>query len=237
MDEVKEIDYMNLNGFIWKNQIINRNYQKVDHHNAEYRRFIWLVAGQNKMRYNSFKSVIGFFLHSYKSAGKNRAVICNDEVISDNPNGGSGKGLFAQALGKMKNLSILDGKQFNFNKSFPFQTVGVDTQILDFDDVAKNFPFENMFSLVTEGITLEKKNKDAIHIPFADTPKILMSTNYTIGGIGGSFERRKFEIEFSSYFNVRYTPADEFGRQLFDDWDDDEWHVFDNYMIQCLHYI
>ena len=236
MTEVKEIDYMNLNGFIWKKQIIQRDYKAVDHHNAEYRKFIWLIAGQNNMRYNSFKSVIGFFLHSYKSAGKNRAVICNDEVISDNPNGGSGKGLFAQALGKMKNLSILDGKQFNFNKSFPFQTVGVDTQILDFDDVSKNFPFENMFSLVTEGITLEKKNKDAIHIPFADTPKILMSTNYTIGGVGGSFERRKFEIEFSSYFNVRYTPADEFGRQLFDDWDDAEWHIFDNYMIQCLHY-
>ena len=43
MDEVKEIDYMNLNGFIWKKQIINRGIIKpVDHHNAEYRRFIWL---------------------------------------------------------------------------------------------------------------------------------------------------------------------------------------------------
>jgi len=93
-----------------------------------------------------------------------------------------------------------------------------------------------MFSLITEGITLEKKNKDAINIPFSDTPKILMSTNYTIGGSGGSHERRKFEIEFSSYFNSRYTPADEFGRQLFDDWDAEEWLRFDNYMISCLQY-
>jgi len=233
---IKEIDYLNLNGYIWKKQIIDRDYSKAGFESAEYKKFIWLVSGQEEQRYDSFRSVIGFYLHSYKSPGKNRAVICNDEVISDNPNGGSGKGLFAQALGKMKNLSVLDGKQFDFKKSFPFQTVGVDTQILDFDDVKKNFDFEGMFSLITEGITLEKKNKDAIHIPFRDTPKILMSTNYTIGGTGGSHERRKFEIEFSSYFNSRHTPADEFKRQLFDDWDDKEWLMFENYMISCLQF-
>jgi hypothetical protein len=235
-EEIKEIDYLNLNGFIWRKQIIDRDFYVTDYTDAEYSKFITLVSGKNEVRYNSFKSVIGFFLHSYKSPGKNRAVICNDEVISENPNGGSGKGLFAQALGKMKNVSILDGKQFDFKKSFPFQTVGVDTQVLSFDDVKKNFDFEMMFSLITEGITLEKKNKDAINIPFSDTPKILMSTNYTIGGSGGSHERRKFEIEFSSYFNSRYTPADEFGRQLFDDWDSEEWLRFDNYMISCLQY-
>ena len=91
-----------------------------------------------------------------------------------------------------------------------------------------------MFSVITEGITLEKKNKDAIKIPVSKSPKIIITTNYTIGGIGGSFERRKWELEFSSYFSVNHTPLKEFGRMLFDEWDKLEWLKFYNYMIFCL---
>jgi hypothetical protein len=232
--KITQIDYLNLNGFIWRKQIIDRDFSTIDFSDAEYKKFLWLVSGEQENRFNSLQSVVGFYLHSYKSAGSNRAVIANDEVISENPNGGSGKGLFAQALAKMKKVTILDGKQFDFKKSFPFQTVGVDTQVLVFDDVKKNFDFEQIFSLITEGITLEKKNKDAIHIPFKYTPKILISTNYTIGGSGGSHERRKFEIEFSAHFGVNHTPQEEFGHLLFDDWTDDQWLKFDNYMIYCL---
>ena len=139
----------------------------------------------------------------------NKAVILNDETISENPNGGSGKGIFWNALSKVKRLSDINGKSFSFEKSFPYQTVSADTQILVFDDVQKNFKFENLFSVITEGITLEKKNKDAIKIPVSKSPKIVVTTNYTLGGIGGSFERRKWELEFSSYFSSKHTQLNE----------------------------
>jgi hypothetical protein len=93
-----------------------------------------------------------------------------------------------------------------------------------------------LFSLITEGITLEKKNKDAIKIPVKKSPKILITTNYTVGGIGGSFERRKYEVELSSYFSANHSPLDEFGLMLFDDFDINEWCRFDNFMINCLQF-
>ena len=49
-------------------------------------------------------------------------------------------------------------KAFDFSKSFAYQLVSADTQILCFDDVKKYFDFERLFSVVTEGLTLEKKN-------------------------------------------------------------------------------
>ena len=91
-----------------------------------------------------------------------------------------------------------------------------------------------MFSVVTEGLTLEKKNKDAIKIPFHKSPKIAITTNYAIKGAGNSFARRKWELELHQHYTKKYTPQDEFGRLFFGDWDDDEWCVFDNYMIGCL---
>lgn len=235
-DEIKEIDYIELQGFVWKDQIIKRKYIKSNFDDSEYRKFIMLISGNDIAKFNSLCSVIGYFMHSYKSMADNKAIIFNDEIISENPNGGSGKGIFCSAIGRMKNVATIDGKQFDFNKSFPYQTVGVDTQVLVFDDVKKNFAFENLFSLVTEGITLEKKNKDAIKLPITKSPKIAITTNYTIGGAGGSFERRKFEIELSSYFGVNHTPHDEFKHSLFDDWNQEEWIKFDNFMVECCQY-
>ena len=235
-DNIKTIDYLDLDGFVWKRQIIDREYKQFDHHNSVFRKFLWLIAGQDAEKYNSFKSVIGYLLHSFKTSANNKAIIFNDETISENPNGGSGKGLFWNALSQMKKVSSIDGKTFEFTKSFPYQTVSTDTQILVFDDVKKNFNFESLFSLITEGITLEYKGQDAIKLPVTKSPKILITTNYTIGGVGGSFERRKFEVEMSDYFSYKHTPLDEFGHLLFDDSSSDEWSTFDNFMIQCVQY-
>jgi len=235
-DTFETIDYLDVDGYVWKNQIIDRDFKDTDHHNSEYRSFIWFISGENQVRYNTFKSVIGYLLHSFKTSANNKAIILNDSVISENPNGGSGKGLFCNALGHMKKVSSIDGKTFDFNKSFPYQTVSTDCQLLVFDDVKKNFDFERLFSLITEGITIEYKGQDAIKLPVQKSPKIIITTNYTVGGVGGSFERRKFEIELSDYFNSSNTPLMKFGRLLFDEWTPDEWSRFDNYMIQCAQY-
>ena len=235
-DSISTIDYLDLDGFVWKRQIIDREFISSDHHDSVFRTFLWMIAGKDSEKYNSFKSVIGYLLHSFKTSANNKAIIFNDETISENPNGGSGKGLFWNALSQMKKVSSIDGKTFEFTKSFPYQTVSTDTQILVFDDVKKNFNFESLFSLITEGITLEYKGQDAIKLPVQQSPKILITTNYTIGGVGGSFERRKFEVELADYFSYKHTPLDEFGHLLFDDWNDLEWSRFDNFMIQCVQF-
>jgi hypothetical protein len=180
------------------------------------------------------ESTIGFLLHGYKNHSYCPAVVLNDEVITDNPEGGTGKGLFMNALSKMKKLVTIDGKSFTFESSFAYQLVSADTQVLVFDDVRKHFDFERLFSVVTEGLTLEKKNKDAIKIPFSKSPKIAITTNYAIKGSGNSFERRKWELELHQFYRKDFTPFDEFGKLMFGDWDEDEWCQFDNYMIGCL---
>ena len=133
-------------------------------------------------------------------------------------------------------MDSIDGKDFSFEKNFKFQTVSTDCQVLVFDDVKKNFEFERLFSIITEGIEIEYKNQGTIKIPVEKSPKIVITTNYTIKGEGGSFDARKYELELSSFFNKDYTPIDHFKERLFDSWDDAEWSKFDNFMIQCVQY-
>jgi hypothetical protein len=129
------ISYSDVNMGIWRDQVINRDYYPTDHHESEYRTFIWKIAGENQQKYKAFETVIGYLLHSFKTNSNNKAIIFNDEVISDNPNGRSGKGLFWNALKQLRKVQSLDGKTFDFNKSFPYQSVATDCQVLVFDDV------------------------------------------------------------------------------------------------------
>ncbi len=234
LDGIEPIDYLDLGGYVWKDHVIDRKFNICEHDGCTYQTFISRICADEESRVKTMESTIGFMMHGYKNLSYCPAVILNDEVISDNPEGGTGKGLFMNALSQMKKLVVIDGKAFAFERSFPYQTVSADTQILCFDDVKKHFDFERLFSVVTEGLTLEKKNKDAIKIPFNKSPKIAITTNYAIKGSGNSFARRKWEIELHQHYNKNYTPLDEFGKHFFADWDDDDWCMFDNYMVACV---
>ena len=234
-DGISTLDYLDLGGYVWKDHVIDRNFNICGvTGRCDFKKFVSNINGGDEQRVKSMESTIGFLLHGYKNLSFCPAVILNDEVISDNPEGGTGKGLLMSALSKMKKLVVIDGKSFAFERSFAYQLVSADTQILCFDDVRKHFDFERLFSVVTEGLTLEKKNKDAIKIPFSRSPKIAITTNYAIKGAGNSFARRKWELELHQYYNKNFTPLDEFGKLMFGDWNDDDWCEFDNYMIGCL---
>ena len=230
-NEVKLIDYIDVNGYVWESQIIPRDWETLADFENEYKVFIKNISNDEPI---AVECVIGYLLSTYKNKMNNKAIILNDEVISENPEGGTGKGLFVQGLRQIRRVSILDGKTFDDKKSFPYQTVSQETQVLVFDDVKKNFDFESKFSLVTEGMTLERKNKDAIRLKVEDSPKMVISTNYAIRGEGNSHDRRRFELEIAQYYGKNLTPYDEFGKQLFDDWELDEFLKFDNYMVFCL---
>ena len=233
-NEVVPIDYLDLGGYVWKDHVIDRNFKICDGSGCDYEKFLNNISNKDDKKVKAMESTIGYLMHGHKNMSYCPAIILMDEVISENPEGGTGKGLFMNALQKMKKVVVIDGKSFAFEKSFAYQLVSADTQILCFDDVKKHFDFERLFSVVTEGLTLEKKNKDAIKIPFEKSPKIAITTNYTIRGTGNSFARRKWELELHQYYSKNFTPLEEFGKLMFGDWDEKEWGTFDNYMIGCL---
>jgi len=128
--------------------------------------FLRNVVQGDEARFNSLKSVIGYLLHDYKNPTEARAIVLNDEKISENPNGRTGKSIIGKALQKIRKSSRIDGKNFKFDR-FAFQQVDLDTKILDFNDVNKNFDFEKLFSIVTDNLDVEKKNLPRLFQAFA----------------------------------------------------------------------
>lgn len=232
---ITEHEYSALNGFIWESQILNRDFKQtiID---SDFKTFCFNICDRDNKRYASLCSMIGFLIHNFKNPKNCPAVILNDEIISDNPEGGTGKGLLIKAIMRFMKTTVIEGKTFTFDKGFVYQDVNADTKIIAFQDVKNNFDFERLFSVLTDGITVEKKGLQSIHYDFENSPKVIISTNKAIKGSGNSHKRRRFEVEISQYYNENKTPGDDFEKMFFDEWDKDDFLNFDNFIIECCQY-
>jgi hypothetical protein len=74
-DKKEILSYADMDLSIWRDQVINRDFKKIDHHKSEFRTFIWNIAGKDKNKYKAFQTVIGYLLHSYKDRSNNKAII------------------------------------------------------------------------------------------------------------------------------------------------------------------
>ncbi|MGK9476715.1 bifunctional DNA primase/polymerase [Melioribacter sp. OK-6-Me] len=233
---VSKIDfhsYKELNKHIWKKQIIDRNFVESSRRSV-FEDFLFNVCRSEVKRYEALKSAIGYLLHTYKDPSITKSIVFIDEKLSNGAFGRSGKGLVIKSISKVRNVVVEDGRNFNPSKNFAFQRVKADTNIIGFEDIREKFPFERLFSIITDGITIERKNKDEIHIGYSESPKVVISTNFSISGVDDSTMDRQFIIEFSDYYNKTHRPVHDFGKPFFGSWTDDEWSDFDNFMIGCL---
>ncbi|MBK7105528.1 MAG: PriCT-2 domain-containing protein [Ignavibacteriae bacterium] len=229
----KIYDYTKLDKHIWKKQIINRNFSDACNRSV-FEDFLFNICRSDVKRFNALKSGIGYLLHTYKNPSITKAVVFIDEKLSDGASGRSGKGVVIKAVGHIRNVVAEDGRNFNPSKNFAFQRVKADTNVIGFEDIREKFPFERLFSIITDGITIERKNKDEIHLGYNESPKVVISTNFSIVGVDDSTLDRQFIVEFSDYYNMQHRPVDDFGKSFFDVWNESEWRDFDNLMISCL---
>lgn len=235
-DKITTFPYTKLTGYIWESQIIQREFNPEAKPGSDFQTFCYNISNRDEKRFSSIVSVLGYLIHNYKNPAYCPAIILNDEVISDHPEGGTGKGLLIKAVEKFLKTISIEGKTFSFDKNFVYQRVNSDTKMLCFQDVNKTFDFERLFSVLTDGIDVEKKGKDSMLIPFEDSPKVVISTNYAIRGAGNSHERRRLELEISQYYNKNHTPYDEFKRMMFHDWGESDWNAFDSFIVECCQF-
>jgi len=179
-------------------------------------------------------SIVGYLLHRHKFKTLAKAIILCDEDKSDNAEGGTGKSILVQALSYLVKVVTEDGKHF-ITSSFAYSQLDHDTAIFHIDDAAQKFDFEKIFPAITGDLIVERKYQNKFVIPYEETPKILITTNYVIVGRGNSFDRRKIEVEFSPHYNRFWTPNMEFESDIFD-WDKTQWNCFDNFIPNFIRY-
>lgn len=191
----------------------------------------------DELVFNQFKSMFGYMCHSYKDVKKNPCIVLTDMDADDETrNGGRGKTVVTSGLLHVKKGLIKGGNEFNAAAQFNYNDLDPCHDVYVIDDVPAAFKFDDLYTQILGPISAEKKHLKPLDIPFEDTPKFIITSNWVIpyDEKNVSTNRRFVEFKFSDYYNLNNSPIDEFKKSFFQDWEQDEWNKFYSFAFKCV---
>jgi len=238
------VRYKDINGSVLSDSRIKRKFEKPETSDGcNFKEFCKMITGNNEERFGSLKSILGYLLHTNKEAQENKIILLYDAETGTKTtaNGGTGKTLLINgAIKQLRNVASIDGKRYNNrnDNKFLYQNLTASTNLVFFDDVKHNFDLEDIFSVSTGEIEVEKKSKQPFKLEYKYAPKFVVSSNREVKMIAGaSSERRKIELVLDNVFNAGHTPKDHFNEIFFsDDWNDEAFNKFFLFMVECIVY-
>lgn len=243
-DGIEVQDLNKLDGFVlWKNQQIKKDFKLVKNpQDNPFAHFLTNVTSGIENRLEAMQTAIGFLIHNYSDPAKSIAVLFYDQQITDptRPQGGTGKGVVANAIKQLRNVAKIDGKLLSLNNRFKFELVTPETQLVWIDDPRKDFEFEILFSCLSDGWTIERKYMSQFFIEPENSPKVLIASNVILNRKGTSNLRRQFIVELNDYYSSRIIPGktspieEDHGILFGETWTDTEWNTFFTYMLNCV---
>jgi hypothetical protein len=192
---------------------------------------------------------IGYLLHRYKDESKPWCVFAMDNKISETgeSHGGSGKSIGLGSLDHiLKRRFYIKGRDANVTKNdFIYHGVTEDTDFILIDDANQYLDFAFFYSEITGSLKVNPKNGQPYEIAFKDSPKYLITSNFTIRDDGPSTARRLLFCSFSDYYHEnnndeykesRNIASDFDGRNLFTGFTPEEWNAYYNFCAQCIQF-
>src|SRR6201999_3842236 len=113
---------------------------------------------------------------------------------------GSGKGLLVSFIRWFRKVADFDGKSFRPSDPFLYQNIDPDTNAIFIDDVEEHFKFSSLYSILTNSLLLNKNTRPQVIVPFEDSPKIIITSNFAVGDMDISSARRKYEFAVVKHF-------------------------------------
>lgn len=189
---------------------------------------------------------IGYLLHQYKNKARPWAVYAIDNKISADgeSHGRSGKSFCYSSLNLFKKSVTLPGRNPEITKNpHIYDRVTEYTDLVLVDDADQYLPFEFFYDTITGVMTVNPKNNKSYEIPFAKSPKFCFTSNFPLRNSDDSTEARVLYTVFADYYHEKTERnqyretrkiADDFGKNLFDDYNEEEWNADLNFFAQCL---
>ncbi len=241
-EETKELGKTQREEYLAENKFIIDNYKKDGSNTGLNDDQVY----EQELHFINKVYAYGYMLHRYKDPSKAWALyIMDNEVVDDNESHGrTGKSLFSNnALRLFMNSKYLGARKKGLLESdFLYDVVTEQTDYVLFDDADKRFPFQQLFTDITGDLNVNPKNQNAYLIPFYQSPKFCITTNYAPFGLDTSTSARILFCAFSDWYHgesddyPKREPIDDFGKRFFTEWDDEQWNLFLNFSIQCLQF-
>ena len=191
--------------------------------------------------------VLGYHCAQYKNPGKPWLTFLQDNRVSDigTATGGSGKSVFSAAPTKVRISFYREGRTLIDKNQYQFFYDGL-TEFHDYievDDLHEYADFGFFYTQVTGKRNVNPKNYTAFTLDYEDSGKMLISSNYEMQNVDSSTVRRLLNCSVSDYYhekskfndyNETRSPLTKFGRKIYDDFTEEEWVKFYNFIAYCI---
>jgi len=202
---------------------------------------------EQKLLFANLCFVIGYHCAQYKDPGKAWLTLLQDNKVSEvgNASGGSGKSLLSTAIRYVRASFYKGGRSLSDKDVFKFFYDGL-TEFHDFieiDDLWEYADFGFFYTQITGPREVNPKNYSSIVLPYEDSGKMLISTNYELMSVDSSTYRRILNASVSDYYHEKTklndyaetrSPLTKYGRRLYDDFTEEEWVKFYNFIAYCI---
>lgn len=245
---IELIPYRDLNGYIWKKVIIDRDYQptnyKMQDSDGAYHCHVFdFVNRLSESNINIMMGILGYNMSRYNDPAFAKMTLFLEDLSADSEGdakGGSGKSILATIIKKATGEAtqvLISGKDYTeMNSDFKWSRVTDETRTILIDDVRKEFNIENYYAVITNGMNINKKGKQEFTIPFEDRPKLIVTSNYGVGDASDSTKRRLIFFDVTRYFSYGYQPINAYKKRFFDEWEENgiDWAMFDTFCSDCI---
>lgn len=193
---------------------------------------------------------IGYLLHRFKDRSKPWFVFAMDNRYDEDNGsfGGTGKSLaFNLAVPQVvRKWFYLGGRNPKLTENqFLFDGLTEHHRYITIDDADEYLNFKFFFDAITGNLKVNPKNSQPYMIDFKKVGKFSATSNFRLRDLDPSTERRVLYYVCSDYYHNHGETddyletrrvSDDFGKNLFDDFDENEWILFFNTMAQCLRF-
>ena len=242
--EITRSEYTDVKGFFAPHKIQSRDFEYTDEVGM-FEQFLTRVAIKREVPdtadtiniNKSFKAMFGYLCHTYKNQTNSPCIILTDEGANDtNRNGGRGKTALTKALSEVQTQLFKGGKEFDPNYQFVFDDLEKKHKSYVIDDVPAGFKYDDLYTNILSGINCHRKGKSAESIPFEESPKFGITSNWVVRHDlqNTSTNRRFLEYKFTDYYNQSHSPKDDFNCTFFEEWDAEEWNRFYSFVFRCV---
>ncbi len=191
--------------------------------------------------------ILGYMTAQYKNPGKPWLCFLQDMKISaiGQSSGRSGKSLVTVAMSKTRPSFYIGGRRKDITEKTEFIYDGFTKfhNFIEVDDLYEFAEFNFFYTQVTGKREVNSKHISKQILDYPESGKMIISSNFELQNTDNSTIARILNAAVSDYYHekTKYndyresrSPLSKFGRMLFDEFTEEEWNKFFNFMAYCI---
>lgn len=234
-DAITLLDYDKIDGYIWADKMLPRNYLINTQGSDLYERYLKNATGEVDGKVKDYvRNIIGFLCHDYNSPVSLYAIILTEMVNDPRKGGGSGKNIFVNLLKNFIGVSTASGAMIKWDDKF-YAVWNETSRIYFIPDIPKKINWEFIKSTI-EDPYINKKYKGEYSVNIHAAPKVVLNTNYSYEDTDGGVGRRFRPVEFTDYYTLKGGVDVVHGKLFPDGFTDEDWKGFDDMVLGSIQY-